>query len=427
MDVPLRPDTIEHDRLRRRDDEDQPGDGLGREASARQARARQPDGQRQDTVEAPERSGERPAQRDDDAPEDPAKARRRKRIRAIALTAFAAFLAIAGAGYGWYWYTTARYFESTDDAFTEADNVTISPRVSGYIQQVVVGDNEHVKAGQLLARIDDRDYQAALAQAQADVQAGEAAIGNVDAQLAYQQSVINQQRATLAATEANARFAQQEFERYRDLAKTGYGSVQRLQQAQSQLQSAMADVGKARATVEAAERQLDVLKSQRAQAEAQRARYQAVRDQAQLNLGYTVITAPEDGVVGNRTLRAGQYVQPGTQMLTLVPLHAVYVVANFKETQITHMHPGEAVTISVDAFPEATLKGHVDSLSPGTGAQFALLPPENATGNFTKIVQRTPTKIVIDEDGGLGDSLRAGLSVTPTVDTRGAPTRSASK
>jgi membrane fusion protein (multidrug efflux system) len=317
---------------------------------------------------------------------------------------------IAGAAdYGHYYWTTGRFLISTDDAYVKADFTTVAPKVSGYIAEVQVVDNQPVKAGQALARIDQRDFRAALDQAKADVAAAQAAIANIDAQIALQQSVIDQARAQITAAAAALSFAAQD--------NTGFGTVQRAQQASAVLQEKQAASDEAKASLIAAEKKIGVLKTERRKAIAALARDEAAARQAELNLSYTVITAPVDGTVGARALRVGQFVQAGTQLMAVVPLHAVYAVANFKETQLTHVRAGQAVTVAVDGFPNIELHGHVDSLAPASGLEFALLPPDNATGNFTKIVQRIPVKITFDQDP-LSGLLRPGMSVEPTIDTR---------
>ncbi len=327
--------------------------------------------------------------------------------------------AAAAADFGYAYWTVGRFLESTDDAYIKADYTTIAPKVPGYIAAVLVRDNEAVRRGQVLARIDDRDYRAALAQARADVAAAEAAIGNLDAQVALQQSIIEQQKAAIAATEATLKFAREDHARYADLMRSGAGTLQRAQQAESTLREKTAQLQSDTAGLLAAQKKIDVLVSERGQAVAQRDRSRAAEQQADLNLSYATITAPVDGTVGARSLRVGQFVQSGTQLMAVVPLHAVYVVANFKETQLTHVRSGQRVSVRVDGFPDTTLTGHVDSLSPASGLEFALLPPDNATGNFTKIVQRIPVKIVLD-DSALTGRLRAGMSVVPSIDTKAA-------
>jgi len=326
---------------------------------------------------------------------------------------------LAGAGtFGWYWFETGRFLESTNDAYVQADYTTIAPKVSGYISAVAVEDNQTVKAGQILARIDDRDYQTALAQAQADVASAQADIHNIDAQLAEQQSVIAQAESAIVAGEAGVKFAKDDYDRYQKLTAGKITSVQDVQRAQTVFQQQTAQLQSDRAALTAAHQRVEVLNTARVKAETQVTRLQAVVDQAQLNLSYTTITAPIDGTVGARSLRVGQYVQAGTQLMAVVPLHAVYVVANYKETQLTNVVAGQPVEIEVDAFPGHLVKGHVDSLSPASGLEFALLPPDNATGNFTKIVQRIPVKIAIEPSDALAGRLRAGMSVEPVIDTR---------
>jgi membrane fusion protein, multidrug efflux system len=327
--------------------------------------------------------------------------------------------------FGWNYWTVGRLQVSTDDAYVKADNTTIAPKVSGYIAGVLVGDNEQVKAGQVLARIDDRDFQVALDQANADLVAAKAAVATKEAALTAQESVIEAAQATTAVDQATLTFAGQDDKRYAQLASNGYGSIQNAQQAASRLAAARAAVARDTASVANATKQLDVLKAELAQAHATVARDEALRSQAQLNLSYTSIVSPVDGVVGNRTLRVGQYVQAGTQLMAVVPLAAAYIVANYKETQLTDVRPGQPVAISVDTFPGVTLSGHVDSIAPASGQEFALLPPDNATGNFTKVVQRIPVKIVLDPGAFTGE-LRPGMSVYPTIETKPQDLRTAS-
>jgi membrane fusion protein (multidrug efflux system) len=333
------------------------------------------------------------------------------------LLAGAAVAVLSGAvWYGWNYWTVGRFQVSTDDAYVKADNTTIAPKVSGYLSAVLVGDNERVKAGQVLARIDDRDFVVALDQAKADVAAATATIASKQAQLDVQQSVIAAAKATIEVDTATRTFAGQENKRYTDLASTGYGSVQNAQAAQSRNAGAEAAILRDQANLVSALKQVDLIKAELAQAVAASARATAQQHQAELNLGYTTITAPIDGVVGNRTLRTGQYVQAGTQLMSLVPATGAYIIANYKETQLTNVHEGQKVDVEVDMFPGKVVHGHVDSLAPASGQEFALLPPDNATGNFTKVVQRIPVKIALE--GGAPIELRPGMSVTPTIETQ---------
>jgi membrane fusion protein (multidrug efflux system) len=341
----------------------------------------------------------------------------RQAIKRAAL-GLALALGVAGAAdFGYDYLTTGRYLQSTDDAYVKADSTIVSPKVSGYLAEVLVGDNEPVKAGQLLARIDDRDFRTALDQAHADVAGSEAAVRNLDAQIALQQPVIEQGTADVSAAEATLQFAQQEQARYDGLMKSGSGTVQRAQQTDSELREKIAQLHHGKSGLIAAQKKVDVLTTDRAKAVAQLDHARAVEAQMALNLSYTEISAPVEGTVGARTLRVGQFVQAGTQLMAVVPLDAVYVVANFKETQLTHVRNGQPVEVQIDSFHGTRLKGHVDSLSPASGLEFALLPPDNATGNFTKIVQRVPVKIVLD-DHSLNGLLRPGMSAEPTVNTK---------
>ena len=344
--------------------------------------------------------------------------KRRPGLRRL-LLAGAGAAALAAAGhFGWDYWTVGRFHVSTDDAYVQADNVTIAPKVPGYLAEVLVGDNERVKAGQILARIDDRDYRVALDQARADVQSAAAAIASRQAAIDTQQATIETAKATVSVDQANQVFAEQENQRYGALSATGYGSVQNAQQAAARLAASRASIQRDTAALASAIRQVAQLKAELAQAEAALARARAVERQAELNLSYATITAPVDGVVGNRTLRVGQYVQAGTQLMSVVPLAAAYVVANYKETQLTYVRPGQLVTIKVDTFPDRIFNGRVDSLAPASGQTFALLPPDNATGNFTKVVQRIPVKITLDPESESSGDLRPGMSVVPEIDTK---------
>jgi membrane fusion protein, multidrug efflux system len=343
---------------------------------------------------------------------------KKSRLR-LPLLIGASLLVLAGAAYyGDQYWTVGRFQVSTDDAYVQADNTTIAPKVSGYLSEVLVGDNQSVKAGQVLARIDDRDFKVALDQAKADILAAQAAIAGKQAALDTQQSIIDAAKATITVDQANETFAEQDDKRYASLANQGFGSVQNAQQASARIMAARATTQRDNAALITATKQVDSLKAELAQAQATLAHDQAVQRQAELNLSYTNVVSPVDGMVGNRTLRVGQYVQAGTQLMAVVPAQAAYIVANYKETQLTNVRPGQAVDIDVDMFPGVTVKGHVDSLSPASGQTFALLPPDNATGNFTKVVQRIPVKIVLDAGSPLSGDLRPGMSVYPTIETK---------
>jgi membrane fusion protein (multidrug efflux system) len=274
----------------------------------------------------------------------------------------------------------------------------------------------------VLARIDDRDFRVALDQAKADVAAADAAVESKRAQLDVQQAVIDAAEATLNVDVAARTFTAQENKRYSDLAATGFGSVQNAQNAQARDGTALATLERDKANLTSAQKQIELLNAELARAVAAAARAKAQQRQAELNLSYTTITAPISGVVGNRTLRVGQFVQAGTQLMSLVPSHGAYIIANYKETQLGNVQAGQPVDVEVDMFPGKAVHGHVDSLAPASGQEFALLPPDNATGNFTKIVQRIPVKIVLDSTD---IDLRPGMSVIPSIQTRATAAASA--
>jgi len=355
-------------------------------------------------------------------PPSPAPMRRSKGLVRRALLVGGGFAVLAGASYyGWDYWAVGRFQVSTDDAYVQADSTTIAPKISGYLSAVPVADNERVRSGQLLARIDGRDFTTAVSQAKADVDAARATVAGKQAALQMQQSIIEGARATIAVDAANHSFALQEDQRYVALAATGFGTMQNAQRAVARTAATRSSISRDTAAFSAAIGQVDVLKAELAQAQATFEHSQAAERQADLNLSYTSITAAIDGVVGNRTLRVGQYVQAGTQLMAVVPISQAYIVANYKETQLTEVRPGQAVEITVDMFPGVVAYGHVDSLAPASGQEFALLPPDNATGNFTKIVQRIPVKIVLDPGSPLIGKLRPGMSVYPTIETRASP------
>jgi len=346
------------------------------------------------------------------------KAARKRGVRSLLFGAAAIALIGAGAHFGHGYWTVGRFKVETDDAYVKADNSSVAPKISGYIAEVIVGDNEVVKAGQPLARIDDRDFRTALDQAKADVAAAKATIAAKQVAMDIQQSTIAAARATVLVDQANEVYAGQNDKRYASLVNSGYAPVQSAQQATSQIAAAKAITVRDSALLVAATKHVGQLEAELAQANAALARNQAIEQQAELNLSYTTIAAPVDGIVGNRTLRDGQFVQAGTQLMSIVPAAATYVVANYKETQLTDVQPGQPVEIDVDMFPGRTYHGHVDSLAPASGQEFALLPPDNATGNFTKVVQRIPVKIVLDADSFTAGDLRPGMSVQPSIDTK---------
>ncbi len=328
---------------------------------------------------------------------------------------------VAGATYGWHWYSVGRFFETTEDAYVSADAVTLAPRIAGYLAAVPVRDDQEVKAGDVLARIDDRDYRAALAQAQAEVAEGRASLKATESQVAEQQEAIAQAQADVDGDRAKLRFAALERQRAATLSASGVGSREVQQRTEAELDEDAADLRHATAALEVARAKIQTLEAAGAYAIGAMAKAAADVDRARINLDDTVLRAPLDGVVGDRSARIGNYVQPGLGLLTIVPMgRGLYVTANFKETQLGRMQPGQPVSVTADADAGHVFHGEVDGFSPGTGSQFALLPSENATGNFTKIEQRVPVRIRLEDSEHALRRLRAGLSVEVSVDTRDA-------
>ncbi|SMF73400.1 membrane fusion protein, multidrug efflux system [Tistlia consotensis] len=347
------------------------------------------------------------------------KSRPRLRYRRLAL---AAALLAAGAAVAWYaehWWSEERWLESTDDAYVGGDVTEISPHVPGFVAKVLVADNQRVQAGQLLIQLDDRDLRAALARAEAVERQRQATLASLRARLVLQQSSIGRAEAELAARRAESDFARQDAERYRRLASSTAGSRQSAQKSASVEAGAKAAVRAAEAGLAAARQQLVVLDTGISEAEAAVSEAGAELRQARLDLGYAQIRSPIDGYIGNRAARVGAYVQAGRYLVTIVPARGLWIDANFKEDQLAHMKPGQPATVVADMMPGRTLHGQVASLAPATGATFSVIPPQNATGNFTKIVQRVPVRILLDEGGVAAERLRPGLSTTVTVDTAG--------
>ncbi len=311
-----------------------------------------------------------------------------------------------------------QYFVSTADAYIAADSSMIATRVSGYIINVPVGDNEMVKRGQLLAQVDPRRYNIALASATASLRSAQASIVSDNAQVGLQQARITAAAAAVVGDQARAANAARNSRRYASLSGSGASTEQSNEQASTDVATANAALAVDTATLLGARRQVDVLNAAILQAQASQAQAQSQVQQAALDLLQTNIVAPFDGMVGNKTVAVGNYVPTGTELMAVVPLAGVYVIANYKETQLTHLVPGQPVTIDVDAFPALKVTGTIASIAPASGQEFALLPPDNATGNFTKIVQRVPVKIWLNLDKDLIGKLRPGMSVEPDIDTR---------
>ncbi|WP_157817346.1 HlyD family secretion protein [Bradyrhizobium sp. SK17] len=319
-----------------------------------------------------------------------------------------------------YLYVPSLFAIKTDDASFQANTVSVMPKVAAYVSVLHVTDNSSFTAGELLVELDPRDFQAAVDMATASLQSAQAAQANVEAQLAEQNQVIASDAANLDGDRSALAFAQQQLKRYQQLADDGSGTVQRSQQAVSDFADRQAALQRDTAILAAAQAQSEVLRTQVEEAKANIARAQAALDQAKLNLSYTKIYAPTAGTVASRSVQVGDFVQPGQNLFFAVPKR-IYIFANYKETQLTHMRVGQPVSISVDAFPNHTLHGHIESFQRGTGSNFALLPPENATGNFVKIVQRVPVKIVIDDFDNIPGRLGPGMSVETTVTIRPPP------
>ncbi len=309
-------------------------------------------------------------------------------------------------------------WQRTNDAYLQADLTPISAKVTGYLRDLPIQDYQRVHKGQVLAQLVDDDYRAAVAQAQANIASAGAQARTLTAQHELQLANLAAARAVVASTLALSEQNARDIARQERLLKTGSSSVETSEKLATTHRQLLAQLAQDRALALAAERELAVLEAQLAQSEATIAAARAALVTAELNLRYTTITAPQDGVIGQRQVKPGQLVGVGTQITTLAPLPNVWVIANYKETQLTHMAVGQKAEIRVDTFPGHTLRGHLQSFAPASGAEFALLPPDNATGNFTKVVQRIPVKIVIDDADGLADRLVPGMSVEASIDAR---------
>ena len=343
---------------------------------------------------------------------------RRVRGRRVLLAA-AGLAALGGAVWlGHDWWARGRFIETTDDAYVGGDVTTIAPHVAGFVEAVVVTDNQRVRAGQTLLRLDPRDFAAALDAARASLAGKQSLVDSVQSQLSLQATLIREAEAELRGATARDTFARQEADRYAALEHSLAGSRQEAQRTASARDEADAAVLAASARQQAATAQQEVLQRQLAGARAAVAQAEASARIAELNFGYTEIHSPIDGYVANRAARAGAYAATGSYLLSVVPAATLWVDANFKEDQIARIRAGQRATIVADAAAGRTITGRVVSLSPGTGAVFSVIPPENATGNFTKIVQRVPVRIALDDDAAALGALRPGLSATVSIDTR---------
>ncbi len=339
--------------------------------------------------------------------------------RTLLLFLLGAAVVLGGGWYGYDWWSAGRFIETTDDAYAGGNVTAISPHVAGFVAQIAAADNQYVHAGQLLIRLDNRDYAAALDHAQAIADGRAAALRSLEAKYVLQQTTIRQAEADLTAKAARAAFAGEDAVRYRNLALTSFGTRQNAERASAVDEEAQSAAAAAQAGLAAARQQLTVLDAEIAEARAGVAQAKADLETARLNRGYTEIRSPIDGYVGNRAAQVGGYVTSGAYLLSVIPAHELWIDANFKEDQLARLRPGQKATVVADALPGKIFHGHIQSLAPGAGAIFSVIPPENATGNFTKIVQRVPVRIALDDgDGRLGE-LRPGLSTTVSVDTQG--------
>ena len=334
----------------------------------------------------------------------------------------AAFAFIALATLRWDGWVGSATIQTTNDAYVRAELTRLSSRVAGEVLVVAVNDFQRVKAGDLLIQIDPADYQAQVAQAEAAVAAAQAALDNLNNQVELQYATIAQAEAQQVSAVAQEVEARQEQERQQSLSQTESGTRQKLEQATAAYAKAQADVRASRAVIAAQKHQLEVLSGTKKQRSADLLGAQAALAAARLKLGYTRIVAPFDGVVGERQVQPGDYVNIGSNLINVVPLPNVYVIANYKETQLTRVRPGQPVDITVDSFADEKLHGRVERISPASGSQFALLPPDNATGNFTKVVQRIPVRIQLDKDQKLLERLLPGMSVVTSIHTDGVGT-----
>jgi membrane fusion protein (multidrug efflux system) len=347
----------------------------------------------------------------------------KKKKRGFILPVVVLALLAGGAWYGYQWWTEGRFMVSTDDAYIEGDIATISPKVTGYVAKVNVVANQQVKAGDVLATLDKGDYQNALDQAEAQIATEKLSLNRIDAQIEGGRASLAQAHAQQVALEAAVRGAQTTQKRQAELSAKSVGTTADLDTANVALDQAKANLAGGLANITAAEANISILQAQRKEAEGTVRTLELQRDKAARDLSFTVLKAPYDGLVGNRAIQEGDLVSPGQRLMAIVPVRQLYIDANFKETQIQHLVPGSKVKVHVDAYDDHAIEGTVESISPASGAVFSLLPPENATGNFTKIIQRVPVRIALPQDALDSGRLRAGLSVVVDVDTRTAPNK----
>ena len=332
-----------------------------------------------------------------------------------------ALAALAAIYFGIHYIVIGRYLITTDDAYVRANNTVMGAKIAGHIAKIAVGDNTPVGAGNVVFQIDDGDYRLAVDSARARVATQEATIGRIDRQMAAQESAVEQAKAQLVSAEANTKRAQSDFARQQELSDKGFASKATFDVSQAGRDQAVASVQGAQATLDAAQAQVDVIKAQKAEAEGQLQELRTALAKAVRDLSFTEVRAPVDGTFANRMVNIGDYVQVGQRLANVVPLDDVYIDANYKETQLGRLKPGQPVSITVDAVSGRTIKGVVDSLAPASGSVFTLLPPDNATGNFTKVVQRVPVRIRVPASVARENLLRPGMSVITTVNTKPEP------
>lgn len=350
------------------------------------------------------------------APAKPKSATRRR-----VLVGVGAVAALAGIYFGYHYMVVGRYMVTTDDAYVRANNTTMGAKIAGHISKVMVGDNARVGAGNVVFMIDEGDYRLAVESARAKVETQQATIARIGRQAKAQESAVEQAQAQLVSAEAAVKRAEADFARQESLSTKGFASKATFDVSQAGRDQAQASVQGAKAALDAAQTQVDVVNAQKAEAEGQLQELRSALAKAVRDLSFTVVRAPVDGIFSNRIVNVGDYVQPGQRLANVVPIDDVYIDANYKETQLGRLKPGQPVSITVDAVSGRTIKGIVDSLAPASGSVFTLLPPDNATGNFTKVVQRVPVRIRVPFSVARENLLRPGMSVITTVNTKPNP------
>jgi membrane fusion protein, multidrug efflux system len=340
--------------------------------------------------------------------------------RKLVLPGIVGLLALAAAAYGVHYFLVGRFYVSTDDAYVRANNTTLGARVSGHLASILVGDNAPVRAGEIVFKIDDGDYRIAVDAATTKIATQQATIDRIGRQVTALESTVDQAKAQVVSAQAGLKRAGLDFDRQQDLSGKGFASRATLEVSEAARDQGVAAVKSAQAAYDASRDNVDVTKAQQTEARAQLAELETARAKAQRDLDFTSVRAPVDGTFSNRLVSTGDYIVVGQRLGNVVPLDDVFIDANFKETQLRRIRPGQPVTIAVDAYGHRKFAGIVDSISPAAGSVFTLLPPDNATGNFTKIVQRLPVRVRVPRDVARQDLLRAGMSVYATVDTHEA-------